>query len=83
LLEDKYDIQVSDYFRLSSKERNYLAILVVHTIFHKLKSDKTLVPVYIHLVNKHMHESEMQDEFELADLYKRIKRELFNFSIEP
>lgn len=30
-----------------------------------------------------MHESEMQDEFELADLYKRIKRELFNFSIEP
>jgi len=42
-----------------------------------------LVPVYIHMVNKHMKESELLEEFELADLYKRIKRELFNFSIEP
>jgi hypothetical protein len=82
-LEDKYNIEVTDYFNLSAKERNYLAILVVHTIFYKLKSDKMLVPVYIHMVNKHMKESELLEEFELADLYKRIKRELFNFSIEP
>ena len=39
--------------------------------------------MYIHLVNSRIHDCVQSEEYELADLYKRIKIELINFAIEP
>jgi hypothetical protein len=39
--------------------------------------------MYIHLVNSRIKDCEQSEEYELADLYKRIKIELINFAIEP
>lgn len=83
LLEDKFNIPVKDYFKLKASDRSDLAQLIIKAVFQKFQTDKTSIPFYIDMVNMRMKESAAVDEFELADLYKRIKLNLIQIAIEP
>jgi hypothetical protein len=71
LLDSKYDIELIDYWKLSEEDKNELANLVVERV-HKdlIKLDN--LPYHLSQLDDRRMESEQYQEYERADIIKRI-----------
>jgi hypothetical protein len=80
LLDDRYNMDIKDYWSLSNKERHNLSIVVIESIFDTLKRQPETFPLYIRLIDDRVKLAEYHDEFEQAEIFNRIKKELLKIS---
>ena len=80
LLDDSYNIDFKDYWTISSKERHNLSIVVIESIFATLKRQPEVLPLYIRLIDDRVKLAEYHDEYEQAEIFNRIKKELLKIS---
>jgi hypothetical protein len=80
LLDDRYDIDIKDYWKLSDEERHNVSIVVIESIFATLKRQPDTIPLYIRLIDDRLKFAEYHDEFEQAEIFNRIKKELLKIS---
>ncbi len=80
LLDDRYNMDIKDYWSLSNKERHNLSIVVIESIFDTLKREPATLPLYVRLIDDRVKLAEYHDEFEQAEIFNRIKKELLKIS---
>ena len=80
LLDDRYDIDIKDYWTLSNEERHNVSIVVIESIFATLKRQPEVLPLYIRLIDDRVKLAEYHDEYEQAEIFNRIKKELLKIS---
>lgn len=80
LLGDRYNIDLEDYWSLSNEERDNITITVIDSIFNTLKRQPNSIPLYIRLIDDRLKFAEYHEEFEQAEIFNRIKKELIKIS---
>ena len=80
LLDDRYNIELKDYWSLSNEERDNISIVVLESIFYILKREPDTLPLYVRLVDDRVKFAEYHEEFEQAEIFNRIKKELLKIS---
>ena len=80
LLDDRYDIDIKDYWTLTDEERDNLTQTVIQSLFATLKRQPETLPIYIRLIDDRLKLSEYHDEFEQSEIFNRIKKELLKIS---
>jgi hypothetical protein len=78
LLDSKYDIELQEYWKLPEEDKNQLAHLVVQQIHKGLKNLDNL-PYHISQLDDRRMESEEDEEFERADIIRRIIEKTIEF----
>jgi hypothetical protein len=78
LLDSKYDIELKDYWKLPEQDKNELAKLVVQQI-HKGFRNLNDLPYHISQLDDRRMESEEDEEFERADMIRRIMKKTIEF----
>ena len=78
LLDSKYDIELEEYWNLSDEDKNELAKLVVEQI-HKGFRNLNDLPYHISQLDDRRMESEEDEEFERADMIRRIMEKTIEF----
>ena len=78
LLDSKYDIELEEYWNLSEEEKNHLSKLVVQQI-HKGFKNLDNLPYHLSQLDDRRMESEEDEEFERADMIKRIIQSTIEF----
>jgi hypothetical protein len=80
LLDDRYNIDIKDYWSLSNEERDNLTQTVILSLFATLKRQPDTLPLYIRLIDDRIKFAEYHDEFEQSEIFNRIKQELLKIS---
>jgi hypothetical protein len=80
LLDDRYNIDIKDYWSLSNEEKDNLSNIVIQSLFTILKRQPETLPLYVRLIDDRVKLSEYHDEFEQAEIFNRIKKELLKIS---
>jgi hypothetical protein len=80
LLDDRYNIDIKDYWSLSNEEKDNLSNIVIQSLFAILKRQPETLPLYVRLIDDRVKLSEYHDEFEQAEIFNRIKKELLKIS---
>ena len=80
LLGDRYDIELEEYWTLTNEEKDNITEVVLSSIFHTLKQDINTLPIYIRLIDDRIKFSEYHQEYENAEIFNRIKKELLKIS---
>lgn len=78
LLDSKYDIELEQYWDLSEEDKEQLAGLVVQQIHKGLKNLNNL-PYHLSQLDDRRMESVEDEEFERADMIKRIIQKTIEF----
>jgi uncharacterized lipoprotein YehR (DUF1307 family) len=78
LLDSKYDIELKDYWKLPEQDKNELAKLVVEQI-HKGFRNLNDLPYHISQLDDRRMESVEDEEFERADMIRRIMEKTIEF----
>jgi hypothetical protein len=78
LLDSKYDIELQQYWKLSDEDKNELAKLVVQQI-HKGFRNLNDLPYHISQLDDRRMESEEDEQFERADIIRRIMEKTIEF----
>jgi hypothetical protein len=78
LMDSKYDIELEQYWKLSDEDKNELAKLVVEQI-HKGFRNLNDLPYHISQLDDRRMESEEDEEFERADMIRRIMEKTIEF----
>ena len=78
LLDSKYDIELKDYWKLPEQDKNELAKLVVEQI-HKGFRNLNDLPYHISQLDDRRMESVEDEEFERADMIRRIREKTIEF----
>lgn len=71
LLDSKYDIDMEQYWTLTEEDKNDLVNIIVEEIHKGIKNTND-IPYHLSQMDYRRMESEHQDEFERADMIKRI-----------
>ena len=80
LLDDRYNIDIKDYWTLSNEEKDNISTVVIQSFFATLKQQPETIPIYIRLIDDRVKISEYHDEYEQAEIFNRIKKELLKIS---
>lgn len=75
-LGDKYDIDIEDYWDLSNEDKDKISIIVIQFIYGTLKHQIETLPIYIRLIDDRVKSAEYHEEYEQAEIFNRIKKEL-------
>ena len=78
LLDSKYDIELEQYWDLSEEDKQELARLVVQQI-HKGFKNLNNLPYHLSQLDDRRMESVEDEEFERADMIKRIISKTIEF----
>ena len=78
LLDSKYDITLEEYWNLSEQDKNELAQLIVQEIHKGFKNLHNL-PYHLSELDYRRLEAEEDQEFERADVIKRIIKKTIEF----
>ena len=78
LLDSKYDIELEQYWDLSEEDKEQLAGLVVQQI-HKGLKNLNYLPYHLSQLDDRIMESVEDEEFERADMIKRIIQKTIEF----
>lgn len=80
LLGDRYDIELEEYWSLSDEEKDNLSNIVIQSIFTTLKREPATFPLYVRLIQDRVKIAEYHDQFEEAEIFNRIQKELLKIS---
>jgi hypothetical protein len=76
LLEEKYDMEVSDYFSLSEHDKNEIVDIVLGYYEVNLNIEPRMIHMYSSILKDSIKQAEMDEEFERCDIMKRTIKEL-------
>jgi hypothetical protein len=79
LLDNKYDIELQEYWKLTEEEKNTLTDLIVKVVVKNNKVDANYFEYYCSLMDDRRREAEYHNEFERADIISRIKEKLIQY----
>lgn len=80
-LDNKFDIDISDYFNLSEKDKDELADIVVGHYFNLIKQDHRNLGIITVSIRVKLEDLIEEEKYEMADLYKRILKKLGNLHL--
>lgn len=69
LVDNRFDIEVEDYFSLSNEERNELAEMIVNYFLPVLEEEPEALKVILIGLDILIGEAEFNEEYEKASLY--------------
>jgi hypothetical protein len=78
LLDSRYDIELEDYWKLPEEDKDELAALVVKQV-HKGFKNLDNLPYHLSQLDDRRLESVEDQEFERADMIKRIIQKTIEF----
>ena len=78
LLDSRYDIELEDYWKLPEEDKDELAGLVVKQV-HKGFKNLDNLPYHLSQLDDRRLEADEDQEFERADMIKRIIKKTIEF----
>lgn len=78
LLDSRYDIELEDYWKLAEEDKDELAALVVKQV-HKGFKNLDNLPYHLSQLDDRRLEADEDQEFERADMIKRIIQKTIEF----
>ena len=79
LLDNKYDIELEQYWSLTEEEKDSLSDLIVKVLIKNNKVDANYFEYYCAMMDDRRMEAEHQNEFERADIISRIREKLIKY----
>lgn len=80
-LDNKFDIEIEQYFKLTKEEREELAQIISQSLLNNSNKISYVIHSYIVSINSLIKQLEAAEEYEKCDLFRRIEKKLFD-SIE-
>lgn len=77
-LDNKYDVEIKDYFKLSIKDREELAELIATSLINHSQNIPVILHSYIAALESIISANEADEEFEKCDLFLRIEKKIFD-----
>lgn len=77
-LDNKFDIEIEEYFNLSIEQREELASIISESLIKSAQNTKIIISSYIASIHNLIVQLEQQQEFEKCDLFRRIQINLIN-----
>lgn len=77
LLDDRFDIELNEYWSLTEDEKNYITHVVITQVFKTLQIDPDSLIIYLRLLDDRIRYSVYHEEYEHAEIYSRIRYSLF------
>jgi hypothetical protein len=77
LLDDRFDIDLNEYWSLTEEQKNYITQVVITQVFKTLHIDPNTLILYLRLLDDRINYSVYNEEYEYAEIYRRIKYALF------
>jgi hypothetical protein len=81
LLDERFNIELEEYWKLNEKDKNYLTSVIVSSFIKKLYNEPHLIEFYLSMMDDRRLEAEYHNEYERAEIISRIQnktKELFN-----
>ena len=78
LLDDKYDIDTEDYWTLEEEDKKILTNLLFGFYQHNFDMQAPYIYWYIHSLIDQTNRAELNNEFEKADIIKRLIEKMEN-----
>jgi hypothetical protein len=79
LLDNKYDIELEEYWKLTEEEKNTLTDLIVKVLVKNNRLDANYFEYYCSMMDDRRREAEYHNEFERADIISRIREKLIQY----
>jgi galactose-1-phosphate uridylyltransferase len=79
LLDNKYDIELQEYWKLTEEEKDSLSDLIVKVLIKNNKVDANYFEYYCAMMDDRRLKAEYQNEFERADIISRIREKLIKY----
>lgn len=76
LLEEKYNMEIKDYFSLSEDDKNEIVDIVLGYYEVNLNIEPRMIHMYSSILKESIMRAEMNEEFERCDIMKRTVKEL-------
>jgi hypothetical protein len=79
LLDDRFDIDLNEYWSLTEDEKNYITQVVITQVFKTLHIDPNTLIIYLRLLDDRIRYAVYHEEYEHAEIYRRIRYSLLPF----
>lgn len=76
ILEDKYEIELQEYWELTEEEKDKLIQLIVDMVIKNNKGDLNYLEYHCSVLDDRRMEAEYHQEYERADMINRIRVKL-------
>lgn len=76
LLDEKYDIEISEYFLLPEKDKNEITDIVMLMYNKHFMLDPTLIYLYLDSMDTLIDQTERMEEYEKCDILIRLRKKL-------
>ena len=76
LLDEKYDIQITDYFSLPEKDKNEITDVIILMYKKHFLLDPTLIYLYLDSMDTLIDQTERMEEYEKCDILIRLRKKL-------
>lgn len=77
-LDNKFDVEIQDYFKLSIDDREELAQIIANNLVESSNKIPVVIHSYIVTIHRLLNQMILDEEFEKCDLFTRIQKKLFD-----
>jgi hypothetical protein len=77
LFDERFDLSITDYWSLNEEEKNHITDIVINQVFLTLKREPKSLSTYLRLLDDRIQKSIYHDEYEKAEIFKRIRYGIF------
>jgi len=77
-LDYQFDIEMSEYFRLTEEQKNEITHIISDGLLQRSKGNLIHLHGYIATLEKIIRQCEEDEEYEKCELFIRIEKKLFN-----
>ena len=78
IIDSKYDIEVQEYFNLPKADREELAEILAENLYKQSNNIPQVIHSFITQLHNVVRESELNEEYEKADIFFNIEKKLFD-----
>lgn len=77
-LDNKYDIEIEQYFKLSEVDRDELAQIISNNLITTSNNIPVVIHSYLTSIHALINQLTEHEEYEKCDLFYRIEKKLFD-----
>jgi len=74
LLDDRFNIEIEEYWKLTEKDKNLLTNVVISSFIKNLTKAPHMVEFYLSMMEDRRMEAENANQFERAEIIHRIQK---------
>jgi hypothetical protein len=78
ILDDKYEIELQEYWQLEEEQKDKLIQLIVDMVIKNNNNDLNYLEYHCSVLDDRRMEAEFHEEFERADMINRIRVKLLD-----